>query len=332
MHKFSIVIALASVTAFSFNNAIAAGVAGEIEEVMVSANTMDDELSGKTEAASVGTVLAEQIEHRPVLRPAEILETIPGMVITQHSGGGKANQYFLRGFNLDHSTDFASYIEGAPVNNVTHGHGQGYTDLNFLVPELLDKLVYKKGPYYASSGDFSSAGSAQLFYANQKDSNKITLTLAEDNYQRLLFVGGTAIGAEGNLVYGIENLHDDGPWSSPEDLNKDNALLKYIHGDNDSGFSVSALYYSADWDGTDQIPERLVANGTLDRYDTLDETTGGDTHRYQLALQHWAQLSDGSRVESNLYAIDYELDLYSNFTYFLRDPIRGDLPGSATKL
>ena len=210
MHKFSIVIALASVTAFSFNNAIAAGVAGEIEEVMVSANTMDDELSGKTEAASVGTVLAEQIEHRPVLRPAEILETIPGMVITQHSGGGKANQYFLRGFNLDHSTDFASYIEGAPVNNVTHGHGQGYTDLNFLVPELLDKLVYKKGPYYASSGDFSSAGSAQLFYANQKDSNKITLTLAEDNYQRLLFVGGTAVGAEGNLVYGIENLHDDG--------------------------------------------------------------------------------------------------------------------------
>mgnify|MGYP000477640257 CR=1 FL=1 len=311
-------LSVAIIAALYTTPILAAGISGDIEEVFVSGKATDNSLAGKAEAASVGTVLAEQIEHRPILRPAEILETIPGMVITQHSGGGKANQYFLRGFNLDHSTDFASFIEGAPVNMVSHGHGQGYTDLNFLIPELLDRLVYKKGPYYASSGDFSSAGSAHIYYAQQKQSNKIKLTVGEYGYERGLFVGGAQAG-DGDLVYALEYQTNDGPWTNPEDLTRNKGFIKYTLGDKSNGFSVSALYFDSDWIGTDQIPQRLVNDGTLGRYDTLDNDTGGDTHRYQIALQQWADLSETSRIKSNLYVIDYNLNLTSNFSYYAGD-------------
>ena len=309
----------------------AAGVSGEIEQVFVSANTVKDSLQGNAEAASVGTVLAEQIEHRPMLRPAEVLETIPGMVITQHSGGGKANQYFLRGFNLDHSTDFASYIEGAPVNNVSHGHGQGYTDLNFLIPELLDRMVYKKGPYYASEGDFSSAGSSRMTYANRLDSNKIKVSVGEDGYRRALLVGGTSQGDD-NFVYAVEGVRDDGPWTNPDELERQNVFLKWSRGDNDNGMAVSLLAFESDWNGTDQIPQRLVNDGTLDRYDSIGTGSGGDTHRYQLSFQTWSELSETVRFKANAYVVDYELELTTDATYYSNDiPAVSPVPGVAPR-
>lgn len=298
--------------------ASAAGISGEIEQVFVSANQLKDSLQSNTEAASVGTVLAAQIEHRPMLRPAELLETIPGMVVTQHSGGGKSNQYFLRGFNLDHGTDFANYVEGAPVNNVSHGHGQGYTDLNFLIPELLDRLVYKKGPYYASEGDFSSAGSARMAYANRLDSNKIKLTVGEDGYQRALLVGGSSHN-EDNFVYALEGVRDDGPWRKSDDLKRTNVFLKWSRGDNDNGFSLSLLAFESDWNGTDQIPQRLVNDGTLGRYDSIGNTSGGDTHRYQLAAQSWSEINETTRFKANAYVVDYQLNLTTNATYYAND-------------
>lgn len=301
----------------------AAGITGEIEEVFITESAIKDTLAGEAEAASIGTVLGYQLEHRPILRPAEVLETIPGMVITQHSGGGKANQYFLRGFNLDHSTDFATYFEGAPVNVVSHGHGQGYTDLNFLIPEMMDRMVYKKGPYYASEGDFSSAGSARIYYAREKETNQFKLKVGEGNYRRALFHGGYSSG-DSNWVYALERTENDGHWESPDDLTRDNAFLKYTKGNNEGGFSVSAMLFKSDWNGTDQIPQEYVRNGTLSRYDTLDPTTGGETHRYQLSYEQWAEVSDNSRIKANAYLVDYDLTLSGNFTYFLNYPRLGD--------
>jgi len=313
-------------------DALAAGIAGEVkstamEELTVTSKGING-LQGEAEAASIGTVLAEQLQFRPTMRPAEVLETIPGMVVTQHSGAGKANQYFLRGFNLDHGTDFANYVEGVPVNMVTHGHGQGYTDLNFLIPEMIDRMVYKKGPYYAEEGDFSSAGSAHIDYVTKLGEaglgkNTLKVTAGEGNYQRAL-LSGSAAAHDDSLVYAMESLTNDGPWEVKDNFDKVNALLKYSRGDREQGQSLTGMYYKADWTGTDQVPVNLVHRGDLGRYGSLDETTGGDTHRYSVSGKAWGLLSDVTRFEAALYAADYGLNLSGNFTYFAGDQVNGD--------
>jgi outer membrane receptor protein involved in Fe transport len=294
----------------------AAGVSGVVEELLVTSDGLQDSLQGEAEAASVGTVLSEQIQFRPILRPAELLETIPGMVVTQHSGDGKANQYFLRGFNLDHGTDFANHVEGMPINMVSHGHGQGYTDLNFLIPELVDRMVYKKGPYYVSEGDFSSAGSARIEYADGLDKHNVQVTLGENDYSRVLLTGGYELSDEDRLVYAVESLRNDGPWKVEEDFTKKNAVLKYIHGDKTQGLSLTAMYYDSDWTSTDQVPQRAVASGEMDRFGSQDDTTGGDTHRYSLSSKFWGELSPQVRYTASAYAVDYELHLTSNASYY----------------
>jgi hypothetical protein len=268
--------------------------AGQLEEVQVTGSALASTGLADAEAASVGTVLAAQIAHRPALRPAELLETIPGMVVTQHSGDGKANQYFLRGFNLDHGSDFANYVDGMPINMVSHGHGQGYTDLNFLIPELVDRIVYRKGPYYAEAGDFSSAGTARTSYARAMANQTVKLTVGENDYARLLAFGGVA-AADGQLVYALESQQNDGPWQVPEGFDKANGVLKYSGGDPKQGYSLTAMAYEADWTSTDQIPQRLVAEGSVDRYGSLDDSTGGDTHRYSLSAEIWSGVGFSQR-------------------------------------
>jgi len=307
----------------------AAGITGEIEELVVVASQSGKELLGEAEAASVGTVINDQIRFRPMLRPAELLETIPGMVVTQHSGDGKANQYFLRGFNLDHGTDFANHVEGMPVNNVTHGHGQGYTDLNFLIPELVDRMVYKKGPYYASEGDFSSAGSAHIAYANSLEKTSLKMTVGENNNRRMLAYGGIESGESDHWTYGVELMRNDGPWQVAEDFDKQNAVLKYSRDEGEYGFSLAAFYYDASWTSTDQIPQRLVKSGELDRYGSLDSTTGGDSQRYSLNGSFWGKTNSDIRYNGSLYVVDYQLRLTTNATYFSKDEtddpdLRGD--------
>lgn len=307
--------------------ALAAGIAGEIksstiEEMLVTSKGIKG-LQGTAEAASIGTVLADQLRFRPTMRPAEVLETIPGMVVTQHSGAGKANQYFLRGFNLDHGTDFANHVEGVPVNMVTHGHGQGYTDLNFLIPEMIDRMVYKKGPYYAEEGDFSSAGSAHIDYASKLEKNTIKVTAGEGNYQRAILTGSTDLN-EDSVSYALESLTNDGPWEVQDNFDKINAVVKYSRGDSEQGQSLSAMYYKSDWTGTDQVPVRLVDSGDLGRFGSLDDSTGGDTHRYSLSAKAWGQLSETTSYEASVYAVDYELSLSGNFTYNKDNRIDGD--------
>ncbi|WP_346014488.1 TonB-dependent receptor [Rubrivivax gelatinosus] len=281
-----------------------------------------DNAIGSSDAASQGTIRAELLKSRPALRPGEVLEFVPGVIVTQHSGDGKANQYFLRGFNLDHGTDFATFVNGLPVNMPTHGHGQGYSDLNFLIPELVERIDYRKGPYFASTGDFSAAGSADILYRTTLDEPFAALTLGQRQHQRLVGGGSSGLGQGLKLLGAVELLHNDGPWVVSEHLRKANAVLTLSAGSRAQGWSTSLMAYDAKWDSTDQIPQRAIDAG-LDRYGSLDPTDGGDTRRSSLSGE-WHRHDGSGSTKVAAYAIDYELKLFSNFTYALERPATGD--------
>lgn len=276
---------------------------------------------GTSDSASEGRVTARRIETRPALRPGEVLEYVPGVIITQHSGDGKANQYFLRGFNLDHGTDFAIDVAGMPVNMPTHAHGQGYADLNFLIPELVSGIDYRKGPYYAEVADFSAAGAASIHYANSLPHTIGSVTIGEHDYKRALLAGSPNVGG-GTLLYGIELIGQDGPWDNPENFKKFNAALHYSRGDRADGFSVTGMAYKADWDSTDQIPQRAVDSGLIGRFGAIDPSDGGETSRYSLSYEQHHDFG-GGRVAVDAYAIHSKLNLWSNFTFFT-DQANGD--------
>jgi outer membrane receptor protein involved in Fe transport len=273
---------------------------------------------GTSGAASQGAVTAELIANRPALRPGELLEFVPGVIVTQHSGDGKANQYFLRGFNLDHGTDFATFVDGMPVNMRTHTHGQGYTDLNFLIPELVDRINYKKGPYYADEGDFASAGAAHMTLANKLKENTASVTVGENQFVRSVLTGSTPLGA-GNLVYGAELAHNNGPWVTPEAFHKSLGVLRYSQGE----FSLTGMFYKGAWHASTQIPLRAVQSGELDPYGAIDPSDGGETSRYSLSATMRKRTTD-TLLQANAYLVQSSLTLFNDFTYFLDDPVNGD--------
>jgi outer membrane receptor protein involved in Fe transport len=290
-----------------------------LQEVTVSSGAQD--LTGVADSASEGTVTAKQLANRPLLRPAEVLETIPGMVVTQHSGDGKANQYFLRGFNLDHGSDFATSVMGMPVNMVSHAHGQGYMDLNFLMPELIGNLKYRKGVYAADDGDFVTAGSARIDYLRQLDTSFVDLGLGQNNYRRLLAAGGQSFG-EINLLGAIEVVGNDGPWEQPENLQKHNGVLRLTSGTAANGFSLTGMAYQANWKASEHVPERAITSGEIGRYGALSPNDGGKTHRYSLAGD-WAQTNANGASKLNLYVVDYGLNLFSGPSGYISGP-QGD--------
>jgi len=296
------------------------GVTGaDLEEIVITANRIL--LTGEPRAASEGTVLGEQLAARPLLRVGELLEVVPGLIVTQHTGDGKANQYFLRGFNLDHGTDFSTRVEGMPVNMPTHAHGQGYMDLNFVIPEFTDRIVYRKGTYYPELGNFSAAGAADLYYVDELPAPFVSLTAGQYDYLRGV-AGGSIALAGGSLLAGVEVDRTDGPWTNPENLEKVNGMLRFSRSGETAGLSIDLMAYSGSWDSTDQIPLRAVKSGDLGRFDAVDPTTGGDSSRYSLSLQGFAGLG-GGRLDYGAYAIDYDLRLFSNFSYFV-DEVNGD--------
>ncbi len=273
---------------------------------------------GTSDAASEGSVTAKLIESRPTLRPAEVLEFVPGIIVTQHSGDGKANQYFLRGFNLDHGTDFATFVDGMPVNMPTHAHGQGYSDLNWLIPELVNRIDFKKGPYYADEGDFASAGAAHIGLFDRLPRGIASLTVGEHEYERALLAKSFALG-DGDLLYALEAAHNNGPWDNPEHFHRLNGVLRYSFGDAGNRSSITAMAYSAGWDSTDQIPLRAVQQGLIDRFGAIDPTDGGQTARYSLSYNTERSYDNGV-FKLNAYAIQSRLDLFSDFTYNLDNP------------
>jgi len=277
------------------------------------------ELVGEAISASEGVIGSHDIEQRPVLRAGEILEFVPGMVVTQHSGSGKANQYFLRGFNLDHGTDFRTTVDNMPVNMRSHGHGQGYTDLSFIVPEFIDTITYQKGPYRASDGDFSTAGSARFRLMSYVDRPWVKLEAGQDSYYRAVMAGTQSLQDQ-QLTLGLELQRYDGPWTDiEEDVDKINAFARLAGSQGSGDYTVTLMAYDNRWNSADQIPERAVAANIIDRLGSLDDTVGGDSSRYSLSYR-W----QGEQTTVDAYVIQSELDLFSNFTYFLDDPVNGD--------
>ena len=285
--------------------------AQEVEAISVWGRRAND--LGRATSASEGRIAYADFAVRPLLRPGELIEAVPGLAATQHSGAGKANQYFLRGFNLDHGTDLAASLDGVPLNLPSHGHGQGYLDLNILTPEFVHDIGFKKGPYSAENGDFATAGAVAFETVDHLHGDSLQAWVGENEYYRA--VGSKALSQ--NVLVAADLSSARGPWSSPEDLRKANLLGRAIVG----GWSITALVYNADWNATDQIPRRAVENGTLDRLDAVDTSDGGETSRYILSARRRDLLRG---LDTVVYVQRYELDLFSNFTYFLDDPVNGD--------
>ncbi|RYD35553.1 MAG: TonB-dependent receptor [Verrucomicrobiaceae bacterium] len=291
-----------------------------LPEVVVEGKAED--LLGTAPSATKGQAAAEELVDRPLLRRGELLEAVPGVIITQHSGGGKANQYFLRGFNLDHGTDLGVFVDSMQVNFRTHAHGQGYADLNFLIPELISGLDYRKGPYFADLGDLTTAGEANYHLVDRLEQGITTFTFGEDDYYRA-FVGESFNLGSGDLTLGLEYSHENGPWEEGDHSRRWNGFLKYHTGTETDFTSLTAMYYTGKWDATDQVAKRAVNQGIIGRFGRLSETEGGETSRASLQFtRQWGDERAVNRITA--YAGYYDLDLFSNFTYFLDNPDRGD--------
>ena len=278
-----------------------------------------DSLLGIADSASQGTTGAAQLADRPILRSGEILETVPGVIITQHAGGGKANQYFLRGFNLDHGTDFAIFLDGMPLNLPSHAHGEGYADMNTVIPEFVERVDYEKGPYDGAVGNYGTAGSAHLEFYQTLPQDFVTLEGGMYGFERAVF-GLSQTNRCGNLLYGAEAYHDDGPWVHPDNYWKFNGLLTYSHGSEANGFSVTARGYHGEWNSSDQIPASF---GATNSFGAINPTDGGNSQRYSLQAE-WHRQSADSETKIVAYGFYYDLDLFSDFTYFLTDTNKGD--------
>ncbi len=314
------VLAGVGAPAAAAQDAAAPVVAPLSETIVVTASRRD--LLGVAQTASEGSITAKAIELRPVYRAAQLFESIPGLVVTVHSGEGKAQQYLIRGFNLDHGTDFANFVDDMPVNRPTNTHGQGYSDLNFLMPQIVRAIDYTKGPYHAAIGDFGSVAASHTRLADEIPS-QATLTVGSDGYQDA-FAGGTIhLAGDRRLLGAVDVGHYDGPWHPAEDFRKVLGALRYSGGGGADGFSVTGLFYqSAGALLTDQ-PLRAVTAGLIDRFGTLDPSDASRSLRYSVSAHVAKPVGDG-RLDATAYAVHSTMTLWNNFTHFLDDPVNGD--------
>ena len=279
-------------------------------------------LQGTATTASEGVVSDQELQLSPIYRPGQLFETVPGLIVTSHSGEGKANQYLMRGYNLDHGTDLETYVDGMPINEPTHAHGQGYTDLNFMIPELVDQLTYTKGPYYADVGDFGAVGSVD---ASLRDTTpaEAEAGIGTYGYRHLFAADSTSLGA-GALLGALEAQHYDGPFENPDDQRKENAVLRYSQGDARSGLSVTGMFYHDLWNNTTDIPLRAISEEVVpNRFGTLNPADGGRAQRASLSMQCHAVLGEG-QFDASSFFIYNQLHLYNDFTHYLVDPVHGD--------
>jgi outer membrane receptor protein involved in Fe transport len=284
-----------------------ASAADTLEEVIVFGR--GERLIGTAEAASEGAVGGADLQVRPLLRVAELLEVVPGLIAAQHSGSGKANQYFLRGFNLDHGTDFTTYIDDVPINLRTHGHGQGYLDVNGLIPETVDRIDYRKGTYRADTGDFSMAGAAFMSTVKEVDSF-VGAEAGEYGWQRLA-AGGTVPVANGELTMLGQWKTYDGPWEQPEDLEHESMWAKYSQATSFGSVEATLSGYHAEWQPTEQIPEDLIGTEFCeDAFCSLDPTAVGETLRWIASVRML-----GEDWRATAYGQYYDWRMMSNPTY-----------------
>jgi outer membrane receptor protein involved in Fe transport len=272
--------------------------------------------------ASQMTVPGEDLNARPYTSSGELLEAVPGLMVIQHADAGKANQYYLRGWNLDHGTDLAVFWDDIAVNLPTHAHGQGYTDLNWLIPETVSGLDIRKGPYWADVGDFENSGNLHISVVDSVPRNIESVTVGSFGYQRYLTLGSTPVGG-GNLLYAGEFNSYDGPWTTSDDMKKFSGLLRYSQGTATDGFSLTGMAYTNTWNMTEQNALRAYTTGQIGLNGALDPTDGGDTSRFSLSGRV-AQTTDDGSWKANAYVVKYTMNLFNDFTWFLDDPVNGD--------
>ena len=295
--------------------------AAEIDQAPLEEITVVATGVSSVSAASAGDVSREAILNEPILRPAAILENVPGLIVTQHSGEGKANQYFLRAFNLDHGTDLALQVDDMPVNMPTHAHGQGYSDFNFVIPELTGDLHYKKGPYYADEGDFATAGTVRVGLMSELP-DSVGIGAGQDGYRRALLMGTVPLSG-GTLLGAGEIYENDGPFDVPDDYHRLNGVLRYRRGDDLDFYTLTAMAYSGKWNSTDQVPERAIIEDVIDRFGSLSPSDGGESDRESVSFNRVIR-NDSGQWQVSAYVIHYKLDLWSTFTFYLKDPENGD--------
>jgi len=291
-----------------------------LQEVTVTAERLS--LIGTASTASQGVVDKDEIELTPAYRPGQVLETVPGLDVTVHSGEGKANQYLMRGYNLDHGTDLAVFVDGMPVNEPTHAHGQGYADVNFMIPELATNISYTKGPYYTDEGDFASVGAVHVNYL-ETIAGQASLSAGTLDFQRLFTAESTKV-RDANLLGALELQHYDGPWSTPGDQGKLNGVLRFSAGDQQQGYSLTVMLYHDTWNAETDQPERALEKGLISTpYGELDTTDAAQAQRASLSgLFHDAL--GGGQFSANAYLIGNHLTLWNDFTHYLVDPVNGD--------
>ena len=293
---------------------------------------MDDDIFRLNEIVIQPKLLAMNViskidlETTPVNSSQEILRKVPGLFIGQHAGGGKAEQIFLRGFDIDHGTDITISVDGMPVNMVSHAHGQGYADLHFIIPETVEKIDFGKGTYYANKGDFATAGYVAFQTKDKIEKSSIGLEVGQFNTMRTVGLFNLLANQKTQNAYiATEFYITDAPFDSPQNFNRINLLGKYsaILSDN-SKFSILASRFSSKWDASGQIPQRLVDNGTISRFGAVDDTEGGNTSRTNFNASLSKSIDENTFLKANAFYSNYQFELYSNFTFFLEDPINGD--------
>ena len=281
-----------------------------------------DSLIGISASASEGSVGMGELAARPLLRSTDIIEAVPGVAMTQHSTGGHAPIILLRGYNLDHGTDFATFLDGVPLNLPSHAHAQGYTDTNFLIPELIGRIDFQKGPYAATVGDFGTAGSANIDLPDVVPQPFAAFEAGPHNFVRGLAAGSATHGSR-QWLYGLEGSHYDGPSVVPDDFNRAKAVLQFGSGDAMRGYRVSAFSYGAKWNATDGYPERALASAIITRFGTLDPTDGGETQRHLVIVRRQTS-TNRTLTRVTGYAQYYDFDLFSNLTFWTTDAVLGD--------
>lgn len=262
---------------------------------------------------------------KPFKSSQEVLRILPGLFIGQHAGGGKAEQIFLRGFDIDHGTDVQISVDGMPVNMVSHAHGQGYADLHFLIPETVALVDFGKGPYFADKGNFATAGYAQFKTKDKLKKSLFSLEAGRFNNYRALGMLKLLNTEKHNIYMASEYMISDGPFESSQNFIRNNLMFKYSGElENGSRLSAVASHFTSKWDASGQIPQRLVDEGTITRFGAVDDTEGGQTSRTNFALDYSQPVNDNTFVKTNFYYVMYDFELFSNFTFFLDDPVNGD--------
>ncbi|QDO93295.1 TonB-dependent receptor [Formosa sediminum] len=292
---------------------------------LTAANISLDQVMLVAELDALSKFVNIDVQKDPVKSSQEILRKVPGLIIGQHAGGGKAEQIFLRGFDIDHGTDINLTVDGLPVNMVSHAHGQGYSDLHFVIPETIDNINFGKGPYYADKGNFTTAGYVNLGLKKTLDNNYVSVEAGQFNTNRIMGMFNVLNNDKSNAYIASELSLTDGPFDSPQNFSRFNVLGRYnykLAGDQELTFTAS--HFQSKWDASGQIPQRAVDNGSIDRFGSIDDTEGGETSRTNLLINHVKVIDDNQSFKTSAYVSQYNFELYSNFTFFLDDPVNGD--------